>query len=171
MGATSAEPVAHSPGVDAVQSLLIPGERLECHVIQHRIFALTHRRLVVGASSGRLIAVQRGLISGFTTQDIRATYGSADGAFARGDFLNAASDPRGFVKAELGRPNGALLEVPGLQSVATAIFTPCLRKRSTGGFWRSRTSITSSSAATASAFSRPSAPAAEVVVTAAPSTA
>jgi hypothetical protein len=26
----------------------------------------------------------------FTTQDIHATYGSADGAFARGDFLNAA---------------------------------------------------------------------------------
>jgi hypothetical protein len=71
MGATSAEPVTHSPGLDAVQSLLIPGERLECHAIQHRLFALTHRRLVVGATSGRLIAVQRGLISGFTAQDIR----------------------------------------------------------------------------------------------------
>jgi uncharacterized protein (DUF1800 family) len=32
-----------------------------------------------------------------------------------GDFINAASDPRGFVKAELDRPNGALLEAPGLQ--------------------------------------------------------
>jgi uncharacterized protein (DUF1800 family) len=31
-----------------------------------------------------------------------------------GDFVNAASDPRGFVKAELGRPNGALLEGAGL---------------------------------------------------------
>jgi hypothetical protein len=71
MSATSAEPVAHSPGLEAVHSLLIPGERLECHAIQHRLFALTHRRLVVGATSGRLIAVQRGLISGFTTQDIR----------------------------------------------------------------------------------------------------
>jgi uncharacterized protein (DUF1800 family) len=35
---------------------------------------------------------------------------------AAGDFVNAASDPRGFVKAELNRPNGALLEAPGLQS-------------------------------------------------------
>src|SRR3954469_7911210 len=35
---------------------------------------------------------------------------------ASGDFLNAASDPRGFVKAELARPNGVLLEVPGLRS-------------------------------------------------------
>ena len=71
MGVTSAEPVPHSPGLDAVQSLLIPGERLESYAIQHRLFALTHRRLVVGATSGRLIAVQRGLISGFTTQDVR----------------------------------------------------------------------------------------------------
>ncbi len=37
---------------------------------------------------------------------------------ASGDFVNAASDPRGFVKAELGRPNGVLLELPGLQSTA-----------------------------------------------------
>ena len=35
---------------------------------------------------------------------------------ASGDFVNAASDPRGFVKAELNRPSGALLEAPGLQS-------------------------------------------------------
>jgi uncharacterized protein (DUF1800 family) len=35
---------------------------------------------------------------------------------ASGDFVNAASDPRGFVKAELNRPNGGLLEVPGLLS-------------------------------------------------------
>lgn len=41
---------------------------------------------------------------------------------ASGDFLNAASDPRGFVKTELGRPNGVRLEVPGLQS------TPALGK-------------------------------------------
>jgi uncharacterized protein (DUF1800 family) len=35
---------------------------------------------------------------------------------ASGDFVNAASDPRGFVKAELNRQSGVLLEVPGLQS-------------------------------------------------------
>src|SRR4051812_26806307 len=35
---------------------------------------------------------------------------------ASGDFVNAASDPRGFVKAELNRRSGALLEAPGLQS-------------------------------------------------------
>jgi uncharacterized protein (DUF1800 family) len=35
---------------------------------------------------------------------------------ASDDFINAASDPRGFVKAELDRPNVAVLEAPGLQS-------------------------------------------------------
>src|ERR1700761_7253663 len=44
---------------------------------------------------------------------------------ASGDFVNAASDPRGFVKAELARPDGVLLQMPGLQStpaLAQAVF-------------------------------------------------
>jgi len=35
---------------------------------------------------------------------------------ASGDLINAASDPRGFVKAELARPDRVLLQVPGLLS-------------------------------------------------------
>jgi uncharacterized protein (DUF1800 family) len=50
----------------------------------------------------------------------RFGFGARGGA--AGDFVNAASDPRGFVKAELSRPNGVLLEVPGLAS------TPALAK-------------------------------------------
>jgi len=50
----------------------------------------------------------------------RFGFGARGGA--SGDFVNAASDPRGFVKAELNRPNGGLLEVPGLSS------TPALGK-------------------------------------------
>ncbi|WFU80016.1 DUF1800 family protein [Bradyrhizobium sp. CIAT3101] len=44
----------------------------------------------------------------------RFGFGARGGA--SGDLINAASDPRGFVKAELARPVGALLEAPGLQS-------------------------------------------------------
>src|SRR3954452_5237776 len=44
----------------------------------------------------------------------RFGFGARGGA--SGDLINAASDPRGFVMAELGRPNGVLLEAPGLQS-------------------------------------------------------
>jgi uncharacterized protein (DUF1800 family) len=53
----------------------------------------------------------------------RFGFGARGGA--SGDIVNAASDPRGFVKAELSRPNGALLEVRGLQStpaLADAVF-------------------------------------------------
>jgi uncharacterized protein (DUF1800 family) len=50
----------------------------------------------------------------------RFGFGARNGA--SGDLVNAASDPRGYVRAELLRPNGALLELPGLQS------TPALGK-------------------------------------------
>jgi uncharacterized protein (DUF1800 family) len=53
----------------------------------------------------------------------RFGFGARGGA--AGDFINAASDPRGFVKAELARPSAVLLEAPGLQStpeLAKAVF-------------------------------------------------
>jgi uncharacterized protein (DUF1800 family) len=53
----------------------------------------------------------------------RFGFGARGGA--SGDLVNAASDPRGFVKAELSRTNGVLLEMPGLQStpaLAGAVF-------------------------------------------------
>ncbi|WP_291688731.1 DUF1800 family protein [Bradyrhizobium sp.] len=53
----------------------------------------------------------------------RFGFGARGGA--SGDLVNAASDPRGFVKAELNRRNGVLLEMPGLQStpaLAEAVF-------------------------------------------------
>jgi uncharacterized protein (DUF1800 family) len=53
----------------------------------------------------------------------RFGFGARGGA--SGDLVNAASDPRGFVKAELSRPNGVLLELPGLSStpaLAGAVF-------------------------------------------------
>jgi uncharacterized protein (DUF1800 family) len=53
----------------------------------------------------------------------RFGFGARGGA--AGDFVNAASDPRGFVKAELSRPNGGLLEMAGLSStpaLASAVF-------------------------------------------------
>jgi uncharacterized protein (DUF1800 family) len=46
----------------------------------------------------------------------RFGFGARGGA--SGDFVNAASDPRGFVKAEMSRPSGVLLEGPGLLSTS-----------------------------------------------------
>jgi hypothetical protein len=68
-------PAAEEPGVSraltALHSLLIPGEELETHAIQRRMFALTHRRTIVGATSGRLIVVTRGWFGNYTPQDVR----------------------------------------------------------------------------------------------------
>lgn len=53
----------------------------------------------------------------------RFGFGARGGA--AGDLINASSDPRGFVKADLSRPNGVLLEIPGLAStpaLARAVF-------------------------------------------------
>ena len=53
----------------------------------------------------------------------RFGFGARGGA--SGDIVNAASDPRGYVKAELARPQAAMLELPGLQTtqdLAQAMF-------------------------------------------------
>jgi uncharacterized protein (DUF1800 family) len=46
----------------------------------------------------------------------RFGFGARGGA--SGDLINAASDPRGFVRGELNRPNAVALEMPGLQPTA-----------------------------------------------------
>jgi putative oligomerization/nucleic acid binding protein len=54
-----------------LQGLLVPGETLQTYAVQSRLFALTRRRVIVGATSGRLIALFRGLIAGFKVVDLR----------------------------------------------------------------------------------------------------
>jgi hypothetical protein len=54
-----------------LRELLVPGETLEAVAAQRRIFALAHRRIVVSATSGRLMVMSRGLFGGFQINDIR----------------------------------------------------------------------------------------------------
>ncbi len=54
-----------------IESLLTPGESVEAWATQRRIFALTHRRIVLVATSGRFIALTRHLIGGYDAADIR----------------------------------------------------------------------------------------------------
>ncbi len=107
MSSDSATPPAASPPVDsgtsralaALQSLLIPGEQLETWTIQRRLFALTHRRRIVGATSGRLIAVDRGLFGGFTTHDLR--WQDLDDAQVRVGIFGADLTITGFASTDL----------------------------------------------------------------------
>jgi hypothetical protein len=54
-----------------LRSVLIPGETVEAWAIQMRIFALLHRRLLLAATSGRLIVLTRKLLGGFDVATIR----------------------------------------------------------------------------------------------------
>ncbi len=54
-----------------LRSVLIPTETLEAWAIQRRLFALNHRRLLIAATSGRLILITRHLLGGFDVADIR----------------------------------------------------------------------------------------------------
>jgi hypothetical protein len=66
---------ADEPGLMAplsdLRSVLIPEETLEAWAVQRRIFALPHRRLLIAATSGRLIWITRKLLGGFDVSNIR----------------------------------------------------------------------------------------------------
>jgi hypothetical protein len=54
-----------------LESVLVNGEQLEAWAIQRRIFALTNRRILIAATSGRFIVIERGLFGGFKMNDFR----------------------------------------------------------------------------------------------------
>lgn len=58
-------------GFAQLSTTLMREERLIVQAIQMRIFALWHRRLVVGVSNSRIIILSRGLLGGFTMKDIQ----------------------------------------------------------------------------------------------------
>ena len=54
-----------------LQALLVPGETLLAYAVQRRLFAVTHRRLLVAATSGRFLSLSRGLLGGYAMFDVR----------------------------------------------------------------------------------------------------
>jgi hypothetical protein len=71
----SNESFPDEPGLDKplahLRSVLIPSETLDAWAIQRRVFALTHRRLLIAATSGRLIVITRHLLGGFDVANVR----------------------------------------------------------------------------------------------------
>ena len=70
-----AQDIAPEPGLEAalalLRGLLTAGETLEAWAVQHRLFALTHRRACIAATSGRFITLNRRLLGGYESADIR----------------------------------------------------------------------------------------------------
>src|ERR1700674_473876 len=60
-----------SAALATLQSLLTSGETLEAWAAQRRVYALTHRRACIAATSGRFISLNRRLFGGYDSADIR----------------------------------------------------------------------------------------------------
>ena len=54
-----------------LRSVLIAGETIEAWAVQRRMFALNHRRVMVAATSGRLVIISRPLLGGFELVSVR----------------------------------------------------------------------------------------------------
>ncbi|MEP6731196.1 MAG: SHOCT domain-containing protein [bacterium] len=67
----SAEDTRVDSGLKELNGLLVPGERLLSYAVQRRLFALFHRRVIIGATTGRFIGLYRGTLGGYTPFDVR----------------------------------------------------------------------------------------------------
>src|SRR5258706_7804369 len=56
--------------LETLRSLLTADETLEAWAMEHRLFALTHRRVCIAATSGRFISLNRRLLGGYDSADI-----------------------------------------------------------------------------------------------------
>jgi len=57
--------------LEQLTSVLVPGEAIEAFAVQKRLFALSHRRRLIAATSGRFIDMRRGLFGGFHPVSVR----------------------------------------------------------------------------------------------------
>jgi hypothetical protein len=69
--ATSPTDPTVSAALTTLKALLTVDETLEAWAVQHRLFALTHRRQLIAATSGRFMFLTRRLIGGYDSADIR----------------------------------------------------------------------------------------------------
>jgi hypothetical protein len=109
-----------------LRALFVPGETMGAYAVQRRLFALNPRRLVVCATSGRFIALSRGLFGGYVPTDVR-WQDLEDASISAGIFgatltiTSLATDDmasRGHV--------GRALRIPGLRKEqAQQVYTLC----------------------------------------------
>jgi hypothetical protein len=71
MADTDAGDAGSAKALHYLESVLTADEKLEAWAIQHRLFALRHRRLAVGATTGRFLAIARPLLGGFALTSLR----------------------------------------------------------------------------------------------------
>jgi len=57
--------------IQHLKSVLVSGETLDAWAAQIRLFALTHRRMLIAATTGRFIVIKRSLFGGYDMSDFR----------------------------------------------------------------------------------------------------
>ena len=54
-----------------LETMLVSGEVLVAHALQHRLFALAHRRQMAAVTTGRFLYLSRRLLGGFDPVSVR----------------------------------------------------------------------------------------------------
>jgi hypothetical protein len=109
-----------------LRALLVPGETIGAYAVQRRLFALSHRRIVVCATSGRFISLSRGLFGGYTPYDVR-WQDLEDASIAAGIFgatltITSLADPDLATRGTAGRT----VRIEGLRKdQAQQVYTIC----------------------------------------------
>jgi hypothetical protein len=116
----SVPPGADDPRlVQAVQhlnALLVTGESLVAYAVQRRLFALIHRRILVAATTGRLIQIRRGIFGGYSPIDMRW------------QDIESAHLSVGIFGASLTISSRGRQDLASTGQTTGSIFTPGLRK-------------------------------------------
>jgi hypothetical protein len=101
--------------LEHLNSVLVAGETLEAWAIQRRLFALTNRRILIAATSGRFIKIKRGLFGGFDMADFRwQDLGDAKikvGIFGADIFMNVF----GSTDLAISKDSNQVLILPGFR--------------------------------------------------------
>jgi hypothetical protein len=111
-----------------LHSVLIPAESVEAWATQRRVYALSHRRTIVAATSGRLIWLVRRLVSGFDVVNLRwqdlSEVNLRVGVFAAELVIRA--DPATDLAINT-QPGTRLITIAGLRKEqAQAVYRICL---------------------------------------------
>jgi hypothetical protein len=109
-----------------LRALLVPGETMGAYAVQRRLFALTHRRLVVCATSGRFISLSRGIFGGYVPFDVR--WQDLDDASISAGICGATLTIRSLASEDMASRGMAAhaVQITGLRTAqAQQVYTIC----------------------------------------------
>ena len=109
-----------------LRALLVPGETLGAYAVQRRLFALTHRRIVVCATSGRFISLSRGIFGGYVPYDVR--WQDLDDASITAGIFGATLTIRSLASEDMASRGIAVpvVQIVGLRKAqAQQVYTIC----------------------------------------------